>query len=69
VLRKSFSGVLTLLRHTVIAFGEEPPVAAHDIVARAATLTGASMTAFDALLKLREKENFTAKLFRSMVRI
>jgi predicted nucleotidyltransferase len=54
ILRKSFSGVLTLLRHVVIAFGEEPPVAAHDIVARAAALTGSSMTAFDAILKLRE---------------
>src|SRR6266481_5124709 len=62
VLRKSFSGVLTLLRHTVIAFGEEPPVAAHDIVARAATLTGASMTAFDALLKLREKGEFHGEI-------
>src|SRR5207249_8470119 len=42
ILRKSFSGVLTLLRHVVIAFGEEPPVTAHDIVARAAELTGSS---------------------------
>lgn len=54
ILRKSFSGVLTLLRHVVMAFGEEPPVAAHDIVARAAALTGSSTPAFDAMLKLRE---------------
>jgi len=54
ILRKSFSGVLTLLRHVVIAFGEEPPVHAHDIVARAAELTGSSAQAFDAMLKLRE---------------
>jgi len=54
ILRKSFSGVLTLLRHVVIAFGEEPPVSAHDIVARAAELTGSSAQAFDAMLKLRE---------------
>jgi predicted nucleotidyltransferase len=53
ILRKSFSGALTLLRHVVIAFGEEPPVAAQDIVARAATLTGANMSAFSPLLKLR----------------
>src|SRR5260370_39523674 len=53
VLRKSFSGVLTLLGHTVIAFGEEPPVAAHCNVTRAAALTGSNMAAFDALLKLR----------------
>src|SRR6266849_7470106 len=54
VLRKSFSGVLTLLRHTVIAFGEEPPVPAHEIVARAAALAGCTTSAFDALLRLRE---------------
>ena len=54
VLRKSFSAVLTLLRHVVIAFEEEPPVAAHDIVARAAALTGSSTAAFGAMLKLRE---------------
>src|SRR5260370_19065716 len=54
ILRKSFSGVLTLLRHVVIAFEQEPPVAAHDIVARAAELTGSSTQAFDAMLRLRE---------------
>jgi hypothetical protein len=62
VLRKSFSGVLTLLRHMVIAFGEEPPVAAHDIVARAAALTGSNMAAFDALLKLRETGEFHGEI-------
>jgi hypothetical protein len=62
VLRKSLSGVLTLLRHVVIAFGEEPPVAAHDIVARAAALTGASTTAFGALLKLRETGEFHGEI-------
>ncbi|HEV3118283.1 MAG TPA: nucleotidyltransferase domain-containing protein, partial [Gemmataceae bacterium] len=54
VLRKSFSGVLTLLRHTVIAFGEEPPAGEHAIIVRAAALTGSNASAFDALLKLRE---------------
>lgn len=54
LLRKSFSGVLTLLRHTVIAFGEQPSVHAHEIVARAAALTGADPSALEALLKLRE---------------
>jgi predicted nucleotidyltransferase len=54
ILRKSFSSVLTLLRHTVIAFGEEPPVSAHDIVARAAALAGCTTSPFDALLRLRE---------------
>jgi predicted nucleotidyltransferase len=62
VLRKSFSGVLTLLRHVLIAFGEEPPVAAHDIVARAAELTGSSMTAFGPMLKLRETSEFHGEI-------
>ncbi|HEY6946500.1 MAG TPA: nucleotidyltransferase domain-containing protein [Candidatus Acidoferrum sp.] len=58
VLRKSFSSVLTLLRHTVIAFGETAPVHAHEIVARAAALTGTDQAGFDALLKLRESGEF-----------
>ena len=62
VLRKSFSGVLALLRHVIIAFGEEPPVAAHDIVARAAELTGANLAAFAALLKLRETGEFHGEI-------
>jgi len=62
VLRKSFSGVLTLLRHTVIAFGEEPPATPHDIIARAAALTGAEATAFGALLKLRETGEFHGEI-------
>jgi len=62
ILRKSFSGVLTLLRHVVIAFGEEPPVAAHDIVARAAALTGSGTPPFDAMLKLRETGEFHGEI-------
>jgi len=62
ILRKSFSGVLTLLRHVVIAFEEEPPVAAHDIVARAAALTGSGTPAFDAMLKLRETGEFQGEI-------
>src|SRR5713226_3718766 len=62
VLRKSFSGALTLLRHTVIAFGEEPPVAPRDIIARAVALTGSNASAFDALLKLRETGEFHGEI-------
>jgi nucleotidyltransferase-like protein len=62
VLRKSFSSVLTLLRHVVIAFGEEPPVSAHDIVARAAALTGAEAGAFGPLLKLRDSGEFHGEM-------
>jgi len=62
ILRKSFSGVLTLLRHVVIAFGEEPPVTGHDIVARAVALTGSDTQAFDAMLKLREIGEFHGEI-------
>ena len=62
VLRKSFSGVLTLLRHTVLAFGEQAPPHAHEIVARAAALTGADPSSFDALLKLRESGEFHGEI-------
>ena len=58
VLRKSFSGVLTLLRHIVMAFGETPPVHAKEIVVRVAVLTGADSSPFEALLKLRESGEF-----------
>jgi len=62
VLRKSFSGVLTLLRHTVMAFGETPPVHAHEIIARAAALTGTEPSAFDPLLRLRETGEFHGEI-------
>ncbi len=62
ILKKSFSGVLTLLRHVVIAFGEEPPVGAHNIVARTAALAGCSATAFDAMLRLRESGEFHGEI-------
>lgn len=54
VLRKSFSGVLVLLRHVVMAFGEEPPMSSSDIIGRAASLTESNASAFYAALKLRE---------------
>jgi hypothetical protein len=62
VLRKSFSGALTLLRHTVIALGEEPPVTPHDMIARATALTGANASAFEPLLKLRETGEFHGEI-------
>jgi predicted nucleotidyltransferase len=62
VLRKSFSGVLTLLRHTVIAFGEKPPVVERDIIVRATALTGSNASAFDALLLLRETGEFHGEI-------
>jgi predicted nucleotidyltransferase len=62
VLRKSFSGVLTLLRHTVIAFGETPPAQADEIVARATGLTGVDKSIFEVLLKLRGSGEFHGEI-------
>jgi len=62
LLRKSFSGVLTLLRHTLIAFGETPPVHAKEIVARAGTLTGADSSALAPLMHLRETGEFHGEI-------
>src|SRR5260370_4267893 len=56
VLRKSFSGALTRLRHTGYALGEEPPDTPHDMIERATALTGSNASAFERLLKLREPE-------------
>lgn len=57
VLRKSFSGVLVLLRHVIIAFGSEPPSAARDIIERAAVLTQSNAAAFENIMRLREQND------------
>jgi hypothetical protein len=54
ILRKSFSSVLTLLRHVIIAFGEEPPAEPRDIIKRATALTHSDASAFETILRLRE---------------
>jgi len=45
--------VFSLLRHALIAFGEEPPATAHEVFARIAALTGVDAEAFAAAFKLR----------------
>ena len=65
VLRKTISGALTLLRHTLISFGEEPPTGASAVFARIETLTGAEAAAFQAVYDHREsgqwaKDSFAA---------
>jgi hypothetical protein len=65
VLRKTISGAVTLLRHTLISFGEEPPSGAKAIFARIAELTGADAGAFQAVYDHREsgrwaKDSFAA---------
>src|ERR1700730_11227313 len=57
VLVKSFSSALTLLRHTLIAFQEQPQTAAGDVFVRIAALTTASAPAFEAVRRLREAKS------------
>lgn len=51
---KSSSSALALLRHTLIAFEEEPPASAQEVFARIASLTGAEAEAFATVYQLRE---------------
>ena len=57
VLAKSFSSALTLLRHTLVAFQEQPPSAIKDVFARVAALTATSAPAFEAVQRLREAKS------------
>jgi hypothetical protein len=57
VLAKSFSSALTLLRHTLIAFQEQPPSAPGDVFSRITALTAASTPAFEAVQRLREAKS------------
>ena len=54
VLAKSFSSMLTLLRHTLIAFPEQPPNAPGEVFVRIAALTSADASAFEAVRSLRD---------------
>ena len=57
VLAKSFSSTLTLLRHTLIAFREQPPNKTSDLFARIAALTGATEPAFESVRRWREAKS------------
>ncbi|HLZ93234.1 MAG TPA: nucleotidyltransferase domain-containing protein [Candidatus Acidoferrum sp.] len=57
VLVQSFSGALTLLRHTLIAFQQQPPDTPSEIFRRIAALTGANGAAFDAVSQMRAAKN------------
>jgi predicted nucleotidyltransferase len=48
ILKKTPSGALTLLRHALLAFGEEPPAEASPLFERIAAVTGAEAGAFQA---------------------
>jgi len=62
---KSSSSVLALLRHTLIAFDEDPPATAPDVFARIAALTGADAQAFLAAYKLRDRHAHADDIGRS----
>jgi hypothetical protein len=62
---KSSSSVLALLRHTLIAFEEEPPASAPDVFARIAALTGAEADAFAAAYKLRDRHAHSDDISRT----
>ena len=49
VLKRSISSAVTLLRHTLLAFDEEPPQGAPGIFARIEELTGAKAEAFSRI--------------------
>ena len=62
---KSSSSVLALLRHTLIAFDEEPPATAQEVFARIAVLTGADAEAFTVAFKLRDRHAHVDDLVRA----
>jgi predicted nucleotidyltransferase len=63
VLKKASSSALTLLRHTVIAFGEEPPADPASLLARVARLTGAEASALHAAHDFHEGQNLNQDPF------
>jgi predicted nucleotidyltransferase len=62
---KSSSSVLALLRHTLIAFDEEPPATAQEVFARIAALTGADPEAFTVAFKLRDRHAHVDDIVRT----
>jgi predicted nucleotidyltransferase len=56
VLAKSASSARTLLRHALIAFGEQPSATTGDLLARLAARTGTNTAGLEAVLSLRESK-------------
>jgi len=54
VLKRSISSAVTLLRHTLLAYGEEPPLGAKKIFARIEDVTGARAAAFARIYDYHE---------------
>lgn len=53
VMKKTVSAVKALLRHTLLTFGEEPPLEATEIFKRVGALTGADANAFEEVSDYR----------------
>jgi predicted nucleotidyltransferase len=54
VLAKSFSSVVTLLRHTLIAMDHDAPIDRHDVLAQVHKHMGVNVHALQAVLELRK---------------
>ena len=57
VLAKSFSSVVTLLRHTLIAMDHEAPADRHDVLKQVHKHLGVNVHALEAVLELRANAN------------
>jgi hypothetical protein len=63
ILKKTASGAMILLRHTLLAFGEEPPAETGALFGRIAAATGADASAFQAAYGYHEGEGLTEDCF------
>jgi hypothetical protein len=65
VLKKTASVAKTLLRHTLLTFGEEPPAVAQDIFKRVGVLTGAEADAFGEVYDFRSTSKWKDDAFHA----
>jgi hypothetical protein len=63
IFAKSVSGMLTLLRHTLIAFGEKPQAETRELFARIAAITSASAGALEAAVEYRDTRKLRGDIF------
>jgi len=63
ILKKTVSGAVTLLRHTLLAFDEEPPVQPSELFERVAAVTGASAGAFQTAYDFHEGQGLAEDSF------